>query len=237
MTKPEEEKLYEKLQYLYESGKFGEIISEYDLLSPETRFPGIKKLVGFSFYNQRNYDECRKIISELSEEDNVELRAYMAAYVDKDERKLLAIYRKFPHNPSVCNALVICARNKGSSISLGTVRETLEITKDNSRISAHLFHNGGRYCLDQGRYAEALSYFLMADSKYDKKSYPDKGALFHWMSVAFERRGFIPSAWDASKASEGYWKEACRADPTNVKFRENYENEKKRSSELFFKKA
>lgn len=49
MTKPEEEKLYEKLQYLYESGKFGEIISEYDLLSPETRFPGIKNSLDFLF--------------------------------------------------------------------------------------------------------------------------------------------------------------------------------------------
>jgi len=228
---------YEDFENLYESGKFKEVVDAYYLLSSEKKSPGIKKLVGFAFYHRKNYDECRKIISELSEKDGVELRAYIAAYVDKDERKLLAIYRKFPHNPSVCNALVICARNKGSSIDLGTVRETLEITKDNSRISAHLFHNGGRYCLDQGRYAEALSYFFMADSKYDKKSYSDRAALFHWMSVAFERRGFIPSAWDASKASEGYWKEACRADPTNVKFRENYENEKKRSKELFFKKA
>lgn len=232
MTKPEKSNLYHNLKELYGQGKFGEVISNYQA-SSENYTPGSLKFVAFSFYHQKKYDECKKIISLLEAKDSAELRAYIAAYVDKNKEELLAIYREFPHNSSVCNALVIYARSENSGIGIAVIRKTLEFTKDNSQVSAHLFHNGGRYFLEKKRYSEALSYLWMADSKYDKNSDHNLAALLHWISVTYEGMQNILAALEASLKSVAYWEKACEDDSSNLKFFENLENEKIRAQKLF----
>lgn len=149
--------LYVDFRDLYESGRYQEIIDKY-LLSTQVS-SGILKFVGLAYYRLANYEKCKEIISMQNRKDSVELRAIMAAYVDKDEKQLLAVYAEAPHNLGVVNALVISARNKGSKINKLTVYKAIESAKDDSRVSANILHNAGRYFLEKEDYHIALGFF------------------------------------------------------------------------------
>jgi hypothetical protein len=165
------------------------------------------------------------------------LRAYFAAYRDKNDGVLHSIAQELPGDVGVLNALVIRARDEDSRFSHAEVENIVFSVEVGDVAVADLYHNGARFFMVKPRGNEDL---LIAIGMLDHAlhlygtdgNWHHRAAATHWQSVAHERLGEEEEDRNARSQARQLWEKANELDPANRGFQQNLENARKREAEF-----
>ena len=196
-------------------------------------------------YRLKKFGDCHAVISQLPEStQTLELMAYLYAYGAsgfRDETKLLETAAKIPSdNFNRMNALVIAAREKGSTLDANQILSQLDqwtASFDRSSATveqANLLHNAARLALEKENYPKALEIIDYAIEAYGTKTnFHHLGAANFWRSVIFEKMEQSLEAWQTGIVSLYWWQAQFNQEPTNEEWARRLEGAKKRESELY----
>lgn len=240
----------EAVQKLYDQGKiaeameavWGEVMEVRKADNPD--IGKLKVIRAWCHWRRQEWEDARQWLREAEEAGGAELqtkrlRAYFAAYRDKDDARLRDIAQGLGDDVGVQNALVIRARDPGSDI---VVLDELEVilapfARSREVDAANLFHNAARLMLAKGstetHFAAALSLIDDALERYGSvMHWHHRAAATFWRSHILERLGRLELAQKAIAASVQLWEKAAELDPSNQGFTANLENARRRAAEL-----
>lgn len=196
----------------------------------------LKVIRAWCHWRRQEWNDARQWLQEAEEAGGAEqrtkaLRAYFAAYRDKDDVALEAIAKELVDDVDVQNALVIRARDADSNaVALDQLEIVLAPFSQSHEISvANLYHNAARFMLAKGSteedFAAAFSLINDALERYGSTMHwHHRAAANYWKSVILERLGRGELAKKAKVASAKLWEKAVELDPSNEGFRKNLEN-------------
>ena len=147
-----------KIQDLYDEGKFPEAMSAVmaEIEERESDDPKLSELYAicaWCHYRRKEWDGIREWLEKAGDTLRAKrLRAYIAAYEDKDDSTLSAIANELGDDVGVQNALVIRARDPGSGlVAIDDLSGILMrfVGKDEVDV-ANLFHNAARLFFTKG---------------------------------------------------------------------------------------
>ncbi|MDP2735945.1 MAG: hypothetical protein Q8P12_07120 [bacterium] len=236
----------EEIQALYDQGKLPEAMSAVWREVVEERqpddpdIPELCAIRAWCHYRRREWDNVREWIAKAGDTLRAKrLRAYMAAYVDKDDATLQQIAQELSDDVGVQNALVIRARDaESSAVSVDELNPVLiPFVRSKEVDAANLFHNAARLMLAKGssdlHLHEALVLIDGALERYGTQMHwHHRAAATFWRSHMLERLGRTEEARGTIAASVGLWEKALELDPSNQGFQTNLENARKRATEL-----
>ena len=229
---------------LYRNGKTEEALALAAGLGQE-----LQVIEAWCLYRLKRFGECHAAISQLPEStQTLEVMAYLYAYGAsgfRDEKKLLETATKLPSdNFNRMNALVIAAREKGSTLEADTILSQLDrwiASFDRSSATveqANLLHNAARLALEKESFPKALEIINYAIEAYGTKTnFHHLGAANYWRSVILEKMEESLEAWQAGIVSLYWWQAQFNQEPTNEEWAKRLEGAKKRESELFQKQT
>ena len=236
------------VQDLYNQGKFrqamdavwGEVNEERGKDDPE--IGKLKMIRAWCHWRLQEWDDAREWLQGAEEAGGAELeakrlRAYFAAYRDKNDAVLGTIAKELPDDVSVQNALVIRARDKDSILDHASVLLIVICSISQTVEVANLFHNGARFFLakaqNQGDLEIALALIGIAIIRYGSDdNWHHRAAAFFWKSHIYERLGYHQGALHAAEQSLFLWNEAVDRDPQNKGFQKGREGAIARIAEL-----
>ena len=165
------------------------------------------------------------------------LRAYFAAYRDKDDKVLLSIVAELPDDIDAQNALVIRARDGDSALTHAEIGRIVLSFSGDGVAAANLNHNGARFFLAKARgnadLFSAIGMLERAIQLYGTEGqWHHRAAAHHYKSQAHERLGEKAEALAMEQESARLWDKAIELDPQNKGFRDNRESAVKRIAEL-----
>lgn len=236
-----------EIQELYDKGDiqgamsavWAEVYEERPSYDPERG--GLMVIRAWCHWRRQEWEDARQWLSIAEEAGGAEqrtkaLRAYFAAYRDKDDAMLQFIAQELPDDVDVQNALVIRARDADSTLSHAQVGAALEhFSMQESTSVANLNHNAARFFLaknrDVGDLNVAVTMIDRALRLYGQdRNWHHRAAATHWQSVAFERLGKKVEDAGARTQARQLWEKAVELDPNNKGFQQNLENARKREA-------
>jgi hypothetical protein len=237
-----------EIQELYDLGKFPEAIAAVGVEVSGKRAsndPEIGKLCvicAWCYWRRQEWDGALVWLGGAEKAGGAELetkrlRAYFAAYRDKNDGVLRSIAQELPGDVGVLNALVIRARDEDSAFSHVEVENIVFAFEAGDVTVANLYHNGARFFMAKPRDNEDL---FMAVGMLDHAlrlygtdgNWHHRAAATHWQSVAHERLGETEDDRNARSRARQLWEKASELDPANQGFQQNLENARKREAEF-----
>lgn len=224
---------------MYDAGKIPEAMDAVRVeigMRPgnDPELPELWVLAGWCDYRRKDYDSVRICLGHAGETRcALELAAYLAAYVDKNDDELRRIAKILGENVNVQNALIIRARDAGSTLAHDDVLAGLSHFASFRGVeAANLLHNGARFFLakardekDQRDLWTAFAFTVLALSKYGSSgNWHHRAAVSFWQSNILDRLGYKKNAMDAAKLSLSFWDKAIELDPYNVGYQLNRQN-------------
>jgi tetratricopeptide (TPR) repeat protein len=200
---------------------------------------------GWCFYRHKQYEEAFVFAtSEPASQGKLELLAYLYAYSQspyRNEKKLLEIVDQFPDKSvNGYNALVIAARDKGTSLVRDAVWNRLDQWVDQLNLNgatleaAHLLHNLARLADEQGCFEKALAIIDKAIRAYGTESnWHHRGAAHFWRSKFLEKLGRPSDAWLAARDATAARAEQLRLEPANSVWKKDLEAARKHAWKVF----
>ena len=238
----------EEIQKLYDLGKIPEamaaVLAEVNEERPSSD-PEIGKLMvirAWCHWRRQEWDDALESLEAAEKAGGAEpktkrLRAYFAAYRDKNDEALRAIAQELPNDVGVLNALVIRARDEDSTLTHAEIGKIVLSISGEGVEAANLNHNGARFFLAKSRdevdLNSAIGMLDRAIRLYGiDGNWHHRAAATHWKSVAFERLGDRAKDAEARTQARQLWEKAVGLDSTNQGFRMNLKNAQAREAEL-----
>lgn len=240
----------QEIQELYDLGKIAEAMAAVwaethgERRSSDPEIGQLRVIRAWCHWRRQEWGDALMWLEAAEEAGGAELkakrlRAYFAAYRDKDDEILRAIAQELNDDVGVQNALIIRARDPDSSaVSLDEVRWILERFSGSIEVDvANLYHNAARLFLAKGsienHFFSALVLIDGAIARYGlNMHWHHRAAAAFWRSHILARLNEKEEARDAIIASVLLWEAAVQLDPANQGFRTNLENAQKREVEL-----
>jgi len=222
-----------EIQQLYDEGRLQEAMTAVwaeiheNRKSNDPEIPELCTILAWCHYRQREWGSVREWLKKAGDTLRAKrLRAYLAAYVDKDDHTLNAIAQELGDDVGVQNALVIRARDPDSdAVALDELEVILAPFAQSEEVdAANLFHNAARLMLAKGSTAEhfaaALSLIGDALERYGSvMHWHHRAAATFWRSHILERLGSLELAQKAIAISIVLWEKTLELDPNNQGFK------------------
>ena len=197
-------------------------------------------------YRRKEYDQALTEISQAGTNARAtRCHVYVLAYAagHTDDGKLFSLVSQLGRDVDACNALVIRARAKESSLTHEQVWALAEYFVQTANVSeqnvsvANLLHNTARFYLDKARNRADLKFALgileAALAHYGQVSnWHHRAAAYFWQSILFEGLTAIPQAFEAAAASLRCWKCQCELEKNTGPFKDKLATAVKRVQEL-----
>ncbi len=187
-------------------------------------------LAGWCHYRKKEYEVAR---SRFHEAGHVRFAreglAYLAAYVDKDDVVLQSLAQELGNSVNTQNALIIRARDPGSTITLKQVMQEVLRWDEDTVETANLYHNAGRVffqkAVDGVDFVTALGLYEVARARYGvDRNWHHRGALNYWRSIVLERLLDKRAALEAARDSLYCWTQQVILDPKTESHKKQWEN-------------
>lgn len=166
------------------------------------------------------------------------LLTHIAAFVEGNDHFLGCIMRKFPGDQQICDACVIRAQDKNSTLSFKIILSIVQGQIPNNEIvGTDIIKNAARVFLEKGSekgVITALGLYMIALEKYEKEpnTLHHRAAIWFWVSKAYERLGNMELSRAAAKKSLRLWRKQVRMDPDNPEFEDRLKGAQKRLEEI-----
>lgn len=239
----------DEIQALYDAGRIQQAMNAVRAEVFEERRPDdaeigkLNLIRAWCHWRRQEWDDARQWLQDAEQAGGAELqckrlRAYFAAYRDKEDAVLRSLAQELRDDLGVQNALVIRARDTDSSFTHLDLEKIIDqFPRDSSEAAANLRHNIARFFLakprDQGDLHIALGMVELAIRLYGPDvHWHHRAAANFWRSHILERLHKKEEALEAAYESVQLWERAVELDPQNKGFQQNLENARKRAREL-----
>lgn len=235
----------ENIKKMYDAGMTAEVLRLADILLT-TEMPEPKVIaethawMAWACYRQKEFAEARRQAEFANNELGLRCLAAIAAYVDKDPKKVKFYTDQLPESPEKDNALQIAARGENSrdtkEIVIARAKKwILQDLFDPSK-TANLCNNTARYLLQKNEdLILALGFMELAINLYGDDpeiNLHHRASAHYWKSIIIEKLFGKMAALPVAKISIILWEKQVVADPNNENFKKSLEGARKRLDEL-----
>lgn len=234
------------IQVLYEQGKNQKVLLATEYLLKTNSPKKIKEEAyafrAWAFFRKKEFENARQEAQKAGDNERaLRCLAAIAAYHDKNPRKVQEFMSKLPPSPARDNSWIIYARlphdNTPREKILALARSWIKPDPLDSLNTANTMNNIGRWLIEKGDGEEdlilALGFIQTAIGLYGGNfNRHHRASSWYWISVIQEKLFGKIAAVPACEASVNLWKTQATTDPNNQSFQKNLENNEKRLKAL-----